>query len=124
MSMTDTTCSISNTEMHRRLDQLAQLGNCNSLLGYAIVRNIRHLSEACKEYLQAYQQALSKYDITNMEGANAEQFATELEEYAFIEHTVVISQVSMLDACKQLTAEQMLNLSWMLKDSLEESCKD
>lgn len=126
---------VSNTVMHMHLGQLEKVIQCKGLLGYAIARNYRKIQEAVQDYLNVYSAALEQFGDTvevetpngmtqtlsiQPDSPNFEAFMQEIEPIAHIELDVDILQVPYSAAMDQLTAEQMLQLEWMLKEDEDE----
>lgn len=129
-----------NTEMHMLLDTLNNCTHCTGLLGYGIARNIRLIQDASQDYLKIYGDALSRFgevvetptDVgfskqfsINPSSPKFDEFISEVEPIAHVKHNVDVFCVPYSEAMNQLTAEQMLQLDWMLTDEQEEQeCKD
>ena len=120
-----------NTKMHELINTMQELMFCKGMLGYAIMRNYRLLSEACQDYLKVYEKALVEYgDVRTTDNAdesvetytidttskNFEQFAKEIEPLAYLPVEVNIITIPYTDAMEQLTAAQMLTIEWMLTE--------
>lgn len=120
---------LANTTMHKCLDVLSSCGECTGLVGYAIARNKHKISDAVQEYLKFYNQMLAKYgepsfdDHGNVTGyslssksPNYMSFIQEITPVAHIEEDVDIYKVPMIEAAKQLNAQTLEALYFMLED--------
>lgn len=120
---------LANTAMHKYLDVLSTCGECTGVLGYAVARNKRKISETIKEYLLFYNKTLEKYgepvfdEHGNVSGykmdpksPNYMDFIQEITPVAHIEEEVDIYKVPMIEAAKQLNAKTLEELYFMLED--------
>lgn len=120
---------LSNTEMHRSIDTLAKYTSCTGILGYGIMRNSRLLREACTEYINIYNHFIQEYGEAVQHGnstmyklsttsPNVQSFLDAIQPYAKIQHDVDIFKVQMSEAIKQLNADGLSDLEFMLVDDV------
>lgn len=116
-----------NIEMERMISALEPLLGRTDLIGYAAARNTRMLCAECAEYIQRRDELIEKYgkpevdDDGNQTGrtmleVNSSEFAkyaSEIEQWALIEHEPEIFKLPAKEAVGVLSGEQMLKLEWM-----------
>ena len=124
---------LTNSQMHAYMDTLQTLMDNKGILGYAILKNYNTFKDACKEYLQIYQNALVAYgDKTTEETAagtqeymsispaseHIEEFVAEMEPVSNVMQDVQIYTVGYSKAMDVLSASEMQSISFMLEDDL------
>ena len=112
---------MTNEQMFNSLVILSKLEE-TGMLGFAIARNRKKLTEECKEYAEKRDELLKKYgtDVGNgqyqLTNDMAADFAEELMPYAELEFDVSVMTVSQDVFCSgSLTSSQMFALDWMVE---------
>lgn len=112
---------MTNEQMFNSLVILSKLEE-TGMLGFAIARNRKKLTEECKEYAEKRDELLRKFgtdagngqfSLTNDKAAD---FHEELRPYAELEFDVAVMTVSPDVFCSgSLTSSQMFALDWMVE---------
>lgn len=123
-----------NSDMSQMLAILEPyLATAKGKFGYAIARNVRKIKDACNEFLVIRQELITeigeadKDENGNETGSYSIQinspafweYSKRIDEYAGIEHDVEIYKVSYDILPEDMTAQEMLDLEWMLFDSVD-----
>lgn len=125
---------ITNIDMSTKLLCLEPiLKTATGKFGYAVARNFRKITEACTEFLQMRRRLIEDLGEKqvdkdgNLTGNVVIKVGTEkyneyekkIGEIAKIKHSVEIFMVSYDDLPNTVTAQDMIDLEWMLIDSEE-----
>lgn len=93
------------------------------VLGFAIAKNLKKLTEECKEYVEKREELLKKFgtDIGNsryeIDPDKVVDFIESLRPYGELEVDVAVMTVSQDVFCGgNLTSSQMLVLDWMVEE--------
>ena len=118
---------ITNIDMDKHLSFLNSISSkVTGKLAYAIARNIRKITSELIEYNEIRNNLIEKYGEVNDNGRYTisvgteafNKFVNDIGEYTLIEHEVDICEVDEETICNSsLTAEEMLQLDFMIKDS-------
>lgn len=120
--------SFTNKDMGGMIESLYGLLDHRDIVGYAAARNLRHLQEAAREYLDIRDELLCKYGVCEMDADghptgrftldvasdNGHRFLDEISTYQDIQHEVDIFRIPMHDTIGILSGREMLALDWML----------
>lgn len=116
--------------MYNYIDILSDYLDRVDLIGYAAARNTRRLHDGCLEFINCRERLISQYghDETDKKGhktgrkyintkdPNFEEFKSEIEKYANIEHDIEIMKIPYSETIGKLSGSEILNLDWMLED--------
>ena len=112
---------MTNEQMLASLTTLVTLEE-KGMLGFAIARNRKKLTEECKEYAEKRDELLKEFgeDIGNgqyqLAPGKAKDFVEALKPYGELEFDVAVMTVSQDVFCSgDLTTSQMLILDWMVE---------
>ena len=113
---------MTNMEMFNAIQCISEANEIGKL-GYALARNLRKLTNECKDFLDWRDKLLIKYGEHTGEGhyqilpEKQEDFRSELKELEGISHDVDIYQIpESLFTSGHLTTKQMYALDWMVKE--------
>ena len=117
---------LTNIEMSNYLNSLQQVSNkVKGKLGYAVVRNIRKISDELIEFENIRLEHIRKYGTDNGNGEcvikkdteEYNQFLTDMQEYATISHDVDIYTVDAEIVMESdLTADEINMIYFMIKE--------
>lgn len=116
-----------NIEMERMMSALEPLLGRTDLVGYAAARNTRMLSAECAEYMQRRDELIEKYGepeldedgnptghtMLKIDSPEFAQYASEIEQWALIEHEPEIFKLPASEAVGAMSGSQLLELEWM-----------
>lgn len=112
---------MTNEQMFSSLITLTALEE-KGMLGFAIARNRKKLTEECKEYAEKRDELLKEFgtDVGNgqyqLPNDKAKDFLEALKPYGELEFDVAVMTVSQDVFCSgDLTTSQMLVLDWMVE---------
>lgn len=113
---------MTNEQMLNSLAVLSKLEE-TGMLGFAIARNRKKLSEECKEYSEKRDELLKEFgtDVGNgqfqLTTDKVADFIEALKPYGELEFDVPVMTVSQDVFCSgSLTSSQMLILDWMVEE--------
>lgn len=114
--------TFTNEQMLNIITLLSQL-NEKGMLGYAISKNRRLITNECKEYAEKRDELLKEFgtDMGNgqfrLVGENLEKFAEAIKPFAELTAEINVMTVSQDVFCSgNLTSQQMFALDWMVKE--------
>lgn len=117
---------LTNIQMSNNLNSLRQISNkVRGKLGYAVSRNIRKISEELIEFENIRLEHIRKYGTNNGNGEcvikkdtqEYNQFLTDMQEYATIEHDVDIYMIDAEEIFKSdLTADEITTIDFMINE--------
>ena len=113
---------LTNAQMFESLQIIIQADE-EGVLGYALARNRRKLTDELTEYLAMRDELLKEYGTDEGGGKftltpeAAQKFSAALRPFAEMTADVAVHQVSADDFCGgSLTSSQMYVLDWMVKE--------
>lgn len=122
------------------MDMVAKLSVLNPFLetatgrfGYAVARNFRKIKEACTEFLQIRSQLIKDLGekqldkdgnptgniVIKIGSEKYNEYEEKIGDIAEIKHSVEIFTIPYDDLPDTVTAQDMIDLEWMLIDSEE-----
>lgn len=127
--MRDITITCSNKIMESRSVELRSFLDRNDIIGYACARNVRLLTDACKEYILLKNRMVQEYGsaVLDKDGKETGEFYIDqhndnfkyvfdrLDECGNIEHEVSIFVLTYDEIIQKLTGNEILQLDWMLE---------
>lgn len=119
-----------NKEMGEMIESLYGLLDHRDIVGYAAARNMRHLQDSAREYLDIRDELIMKYgnQVLDEFGNPTHRYAVdpaseegklyiqEISEYQDLAHEVEIYRIPASDTVGILSGREMLALDWMLSD--------
>lgn len=128
--------SVTNQDMCNMIESLHSFGllDHRDIIGYATARNLRHLQDAAREYLEIRDELLCKYGTReidergnptarftlNINSDDGKSYLEEISKYQDIKHDVDIFRVPIEDTVGILSGREMLALDWMLSGGGEQ----
>lgn len=119
-----------NIEMERMIDILGKHLSRTDIIGYAAARNTRILRSEGREYFERREQLIHKHGKPQLADDGKptglfelkvgtpefEKFASEIEQFAIIEHKPNIFKLKYSEAIGKLSGNELLELEWMFED--------
>lgn len=116
---------LTNAQMFDSLQVLSQVEE-EGVLGFAIARNRRKLSNELSDYLAKRDELLKTYGTHEGDGRYtltpeaAQKFREALQPFADMTTDVAVCQVTADEFCSgTLTSQQMFFLDWMVKEDAQ-----
>ncbi len=120
-----------NIELEQMIESLMPYLNRKDIIGYAAARNVRVFRNAIVEYASKRDELISKYGEAEKDkngnktgryfikntSPNIKAYATDISEFAIIEHDVTIFKIPYDKVIGELTGSEILDIDWMLEDS-------
>ncbi len=119
-----------NIEMERMIDVLGKYLERTDIIGYAAARNTRILRSEGREYFDRRDQLIQKHGKPQVADDGKptglfelkigtpefEEFTSEIEPFALIEHRPNIFKIKYSEAIGKLSGNELLELEWMFED--------
>ena len=115
-----------NEEFSRLIESIHPLLDRTDIIGYAVARNMRIISNEIQEYLTIKEIKMREFGeidpndpnrlLISVDSENYMKFVASMEEIAQVKHTVDVFKIKYDQVAGILSGNDILAIDWMLED--------